>query len=45
VAWNRLEGGVEPPSAAALLDPTVEAGEEPEPDTTDPIVVFATTAP
>jgi hypothetical protein len=40
-----MEGGVEPLGAAALLDPIARAGEEPEPNPTDPMMVFAATAP
>jgi hypothetical protein len=36
---------VEPPGAAALLDPAAGEGDEPESDPTDPMVVHAVVAP
>jgi hypothetical protein len=36
---------VEPPGAAALLDPAAEEGEEPKSDPIDPMVVRAAMAP
>jgi hypothetical protein len=40
-----MEGGVEPPDAASLLEPAAGVGEETELEPTDPTVVFAAVAP